>query len=145
MGPETQPREASSRLTVRSEKLSTYGKDEADERQPAALKRRILVASILPTRDTVACWIGVVQEIDRRIVRVAGRLTEACAPELLLACNANGSVEVDLSDIMSVDPIGVEVLRRIRRGGAQLVGVPAYIQMKLDGPNETTNIPTRPR
>ena len=34
----------------------------------------------------VECWIGVVTEGDRRVVRLAGRLSVAHVPELLTAC-----------------------------------------------------------
>ena len=43
-------------------------------------------ASVLPLLAVVECWIGVVDESDRRIVRLAGRLGEAQVPELLMAC-----------------------------------------------------------
>ena len=40
--------------------------------------------------DAVDCWIGVVTEVDRRVVRLAGRLSVAQVPELLTACAAGG-------------------------------------------------------
>ena len=78
------------------------------------------------------CWIGVVTEGDRRIVRLAGRLTAAQVPELLTTCAASGALELDLSDLVSADPAGIEALRRVRARGAVLVGTPGYIQLKLD-------------
>jgi hypothetical protein len=80
----------------------------------------------------VDCWIGVVTEVDRRVVRVAGRLSVAQVPELIVACGAEGPLELDLSEVVSADPAGIEALQRIRARGAVLVGAPGYIQLKLD-------------
>ncbi|HMC77110.1 MAG TPA: hypothetical protein VKH34_08250 [Vicinamibacterales bacterium] len=78
------------------------------------------------------CWIGVETEADRRVVRVAGRLSVAQVPELLSACAADGPLALDLSDVVSVDVAGIEALQRVRAQGATLVGAPGYIQLKLD-------------
>ena len=80
----------------------------------------------------VDCWIGVVTERARRVVRVAGRLSVAQVPELLRACSDEGPLELDLSDLVSADMAGIEALQRVRGGGATLVGTPGYIQLKLD-------------
>ena len=82
------------------------------------------------------CWIGVVQETDRRIVRLAGRLGMAQVPELIRVCGAPPcALQLDLTDLVSADMAGVEALQRARAKGAILVGVPGYIQLKLDSPN----------
>lgn len=78
------------------------------------------------------CWIGVVTEVDRRVVRVAGRLSAAQVPELLTACAVGSPLEVDLTDLVSADVAGIEALQRVRGQGATLVGTPGYIQLKLD-------------
>lgn len=78
------------------------------------------------------CWIGVVDEAGRRIVRLAGRLAFAQVPELLRSCEGAASLELDLTDLVSVDPAGIEALVRMRARGARLSGVPGYIQLKLD-------------
>ena len=78
------------------------------------------------------CWIGVVTEADRRIVRLAGRLSVAQVPELLTACGEHRPLELNLSDLVSADAAGIEALQRVRRKGATLVGTPGYIQLKLD-------------
>ena len=78
------------------------------------------------------CWIGVVQEAGRRTVRLAGRLAEEQVPELLQACAQPGVLQLDLSDLVSADAAGVDVLRRMQASGASLVGVPGYIQLKLE-------------
>jgi hypothetical protein len=80
----------------------------------------------------VECWIGVVQEIDRRVVRLAGKLSGAQVPELLEACSQSSGLQLDLSDLVSADVAGIEALHRIRARGASLTGVPGYIQLKLD-------------
>jgi hypothetical protein len=82
----------------------------------------------------VDCWIGVVQEVDRRVVRLAGRLGAAQVPELLRACADPGPLQLDLTELVSADVAGVEAIQRVRAGGARLIGVPGYIQMKLDSP-----------
>jgi hypothetical protein len=83
----------------------------------------------------VDCWIQVVQEGTVRVVRIAGRLTSAQLPDLLTACaETRGSVRVDLTDVISADAIAVDALRHVRHAGADLVGVPRYIQFKLDSP-----------
>jgi ABC-type transporter Mla MlaB component len=80
----------------------------------------------------VDCWIGVVTEANRRIVRLAGRLSAAQVPELLTACGEQRPLELNLSDLVSADAAGIEALQRVRRKGATLVGTPGYIQLKLD-------------
>ena len=102
-------------------------------RRPIAGARRLL-ALVLPLRCGVDCWIGVVQEADRRIVRLAGRLGVAQVPELLRACGAPDHLQLDLTDLVSADVAGLEALQRARARGARLVGVPGYIQLKLDTP-----------
>ena len=78
------------------------------------------------------CWIGVKREGDRCVVRLAGRLTSAQVPELLRAFEGCGSIELNLSDLLSADAAGTEALRRIRSAGATLIGTNGYIQLKLD-------------
>jgi hypothetical protein len=104
--------------------------------------RRVLVRGageragpgLASTGVVVDCWIGVVQEVDRRVVRLAGRLTVAQIPELLNACADSGPVELDLSELVSADVAGIDALRRVRAGGVSLVGAVGYIQLKLDSP-----------
>ena len=86
----------------------------------------------LASPKAVECWIGVVQETDRRIVRLAGRLSIAEVPELLNACADAHPLELDLRDLLSADVAGIEALQRLRGRGATLVGAPGYLQLKLD-------------
>ena len=78
------------------------------------------------------CWIGVATEGDRRMIRVAGRLSVAHVAELLTACAGGERLEIDLSDLVSADLAGIEALQRVRSKGATLVGTPGYIRLKID-------------
>ena len=79
------------------------------------------------------CRIQVQDHDAVRTVTVAGRLGGVHVPDLLVACGeVSAMLRVDLSDVVSTDPIAVEALRRLEDSGAQLVGVPMYIQFKLD-------------
>ena len=80
------------------------------------------------------CWIGVVQQTDRRVVRLAGRLSIAQVPELLGACAGDAPLELDLTELVSADVAGIEALQRLRDQGSTVVGAPGYLQLKLDTP-----------
>jgi hypothetical protein len=82
----------------------------------------------------VECRIEVVEGADHRLVRLAGRLAEVQVPELLRVCDAAAAVplRLHLGDLISLDAVGLETLLRLRRRGAVLTDVPAYIQLKLD-------------
>ena len=63
----------------------------------------------------------------------AGRLTGAQVPELLAACHGTTcGVRVELSDLLTADPIAADALRRIREAGVEMVGLPRYMLAKLD-------------
>ena len=83
------------------------------------------------------CWIGIAQEAERRVVRLAGRLGEAQVPELLMACGQAGPLLLDLSDLLSADAAGIEALQRVQARGAESISVPAYIQLQLESPSRT--------
>ena len=79
------------------------------------------------------CRIQVRDENNVRTVSVAGRLADAHIPDLMIACGEiSGALRVDLIDVVSTDAIALRALQRIRDGGAELFGVPKYIQIKLD-------------
>ncbi len=80
----------------------------------------------------VNCWIGVADEGNHRIVRLAGHLSVAQVPELLRACAEAKAVDLDLVELVSADAAGIEALRRVRNFGVTLVAAPGYIKMKLD-------------
>jgi hypothetical protein len=73
------------------------------------------------------------RENERLVVRLAGRLGEAQVPELLEVCEqSNGPPLLELDELLSADGIGMDALRRIEEQGAELVGMPQYIRLKLD-------------
>ena len=79
------------------------------------------------------CLIEVVDRSNHRIIRLAGRLAEAQVPELFKVCaDAAIDIELDLANLVSVDPVGLDALHRLRQRGAAFTDVPAYIQLKLD-------------
>ena len=78
------------------------------------------------------CWIGVVTENDRRVVRLAGRLSVAQVPELLTACADSRILEIDLTDLVSADIAGIDALQRVRANGGDPGWDPGYIQLKID-------------
>ncbi len=79
------------------------------------------------------CRIQVLDEHGVRTVSVAGRLANAHIPDLLVACGEiSAALHLDLTDVVSADAIAVDALWRLHGGGAQLVGVPQYIQLKFD-------------
>lgn len=61
------------------------------------------------------------------MVRLAGFLTSAQVPELLKACLECEALDLDLTDLVSADPAGLDALRRIRAGGASLMGTSAIL------------------
>ena len=80
------------------------------------------------------CWIGVIHEADKCLVRVAGTLTRAQVPELVKACSNCGTLVLDLHDVVNADAAGIDAIRGFRNAGATLVGTSGYIQMKIDSP-----------
>ena len=77
--------------------------------------------------------LRIVQEEDVRVIRIAGSLSSAHVPDLFTACaESTGKLRLDLSDMLSADPIAIDALRRVRDAGAELVGVARYLQFKLD-------------
>jgi hypothetical protein len=60
------------------------------------------------------------QEANGRVVQLAGRLSAAQVPELLVACGEYGRLEVDLTELVSADVAGIEALRRLRDRGVTL-------------------------
>lgn len=79
------------------------------------------------------CRIQVIQQQQQRTVRLAGRLNEVEVYELFSACaGATGRLQIDLTDLLSADPVGLDALRRLRGDGAELVGVPQYLRDWLE-------------
>jgi len=63
--------------------------------------------------------------------RVEGRLTQETAKELGMACEAvltkQGSLELDVSGLMFVDPAGVALLHGLERRGTRLAGCSPFV------------------
>lgn len=79
------------------------------------------------------CIIDVEDHGGARLVRLAGRLADAQVPDLLSVCADSAHVrELNLHHLVSVDPVGLSALQRLRERGITLVDVPTYIQMKLE-------------
>jgi hypothetical protein len=88
----------------------------------------------------VECRIQVLDKGNIRTVCVAGRVQHTHVPDLLDACaSAPGRVQLDLTDVISADVVALNALSRIRDAGTRLVGVPTYLQFKLD------SLASRPR
>lgn len=89
--------------------------------------------------------IRVVQTTDGCTVYLAGRLGEAQACELRRVCvEAVGPLRLDLTDLLSLDAVGVDVLRRLRDEGAALDGATEYLKQKLDALQHHPRPPRRP-
>jgi anti-anti-sigma regulatory factor len=81
----------------------------------------------------VDCRIEVVDQRDHRIIRLAGRLTEAQVPALLEACAETAlPIRLDLGDLISFDAAGLQALHSLRQDAVELLAVPTYIQLRLD-------------
>ena len=78
------------------------------------------------------CRILVDVRPDACTVSLAGHLRAEQVPELCRVCATGTSpVFVDLTDLLSADAIGIDALRRLRRGGVEFVGVAQYLRRLL--------------
>lgn len=64
-------------------------------------------------------------------VRVAGRLGGAGLDELRRACSGAPRLRLDLRQLHSADETGTALLASLRDGGAELLGVPPYIDLLM--------------
>jgi hypothetical protein len=81
----------------------------------------------------VHCRIEIREESERVVVRLAGRLGEAQVATLLEACSQTTvPPRLELEDLVSADAMGLDALLRIEQRGAQLVGLPQYLRIKLN-------------
>lgn len=68
-----------------------------------------------------------------RVVRVDGDLRGPASAELLKICGAvDGEFKIDLVNLLSFDPEGIETLRSLAQGGAELIRVAPYFGMVLE-------------
>lgn len=75
--------------------------------------------------------ISIEQKDGLLTVRVAGRLSSVGLGELRRACREAARVRLDLSDLVSADEAGTSFLAAMRDSGAELGGVPPYIDLLL--------------
>lgn len=72
-------------------------------------------------------------EVQRRVLRVDGRLTAKDVPALDMGCTEVGRPDVlDLSHLVSADAAGAERLRELALGGVEIRGASPYIQLLID-------------
>jgi hypothetical protein len=82
--------------------------------------------------EGVECRIEVVPREDGCTLLLAGRLQAAQVHELQGLCaRVTGRVQLDLTDLLSADPVGIDALKRLRRDGVELVGVAQYLRRWL--------------
>jgi hypothetical protein len=93
--------------------------------------RRRLVP-LLRRHRFVECRMQVVQCPGHCTIQLAGRLDAAQVSELRGICaHAMGALQIDLTDLLAADAVGLDALRRLRDEGAELVGVAHYLQQWL--------------
>ena len=81
----------------------------------------------------VSIRIETASEIDRKILRVAGKLCSTDVPELERAVSAaGGSLVLDLTDLRGADVEGARALNGLRAGGVRLRGVSRYLELLLN-------------
>ena len=81
----------------------------------------------------VECRIEVVRGVLGTVVRLAGRLGDAQAPDFVETCaSAARPLRIDLSELVSVDAVGIEALLRVREMGATFDGPPEYLRLKIE-------------
>jgi hypothetical protein len=78
------------------------------------------------------CRIDVAHQDGCCVVHVAGRLTDTQIPDLLKVCATPELVRLDLTELDSANGVAVEVLRRLQKGGAQIVGAPRIIELLIE-------------
>jgi hypothetical protein len=84
----------------------------------------------------VECLIEVRRESQKIVVHLAGHLSEAQVPDLLAACAApadSSRVVLVADELVSADAVGIDALLRIEQRGIELVGLPQYLRIELDG------------
>ena len=81
----------------------------------------------------VECRIEVVRGVLGTVVRLAGRLGDAQVPDFVETCaKVAKPLRIDLSELVSVDAVGIEALLRVREMGAVFDGLPEYLHLKIE-------------
>jgi len=84
-------------------------------------------------RRDVLCRIEVTRDQAGVVVKLAGHLTGAQVPDLLVACAERPSQSrVVLDELLSADVVGLDALRRVEDHGAELIGLLEYLRFELD-------------
>ena len=69
---------------------------------------------------------------DACTVSLAGHLRAEQVPELCRLCaTVSSPIRIDLTDLLSADPVGIDALRRLGHGGVEFVGVAQYLRRLL--------------
>ena len=72
-------------------------------------------------------------EGDDTVVRVAGRLTGVATKELKDVCEPiKDNFVLDLSKLMFADDAGVDVIRTLRKKGAEISGASSFIMLLIN-------------
>ncbi len=67
------------------------------------------------------------------IIQVDGRLTEGAVADLEGECqSAEGTLYLDLTNLLSADAEGLKAIKRLVENEARLVGESPYIRLQLD-------------
>ena len=75
---------------------------------------------------------------QQTVVKVVGRLQSDDISELEKeVCAVEGTLALDLSELLSADKTGIERLRELRAEGAELRGASQYVQLLLDSGGTT--------
>jgi hypothetical protein len=77
------------------------------------------------------CRIQVEPRPEECTVYLAGHLKAEQVPELCRVCATASRIRIDLTDLLSADPVGIDALRRLGHGGAEFVGVAHYLRRLL--------------
>jgi hypothetical protein len=72
-------------------------------------------------------------QVSRRVVRLSGSLQGEMSSELTRLCNESRKpVQLDLSDLLWMDAVGLRTLVTLQGRGAELVGASRYLALQLD-------------
>ena len=98
----------------------------------------------LASRTPVQFKAEVAVHVDFRIVRLVGRLQAEHVPDLMTACDEfRALVRLDLGDLVSTDPSGLEALLLMQQRGAELEGASPYVALQLEGARSEHGAPSR--
>ncbi len=119
-------------MASRSSLAVSRSRPDVSAEPPGAREWPKIAGSLLAAGAAVHCRILVRRENNRVIVHLAGRLAGREVPELLEACTADEPPILELDELVSADAVGLDALVRIEATGAELIGVPEYIRLKLN-------------